>query len=276
MELQTKITRALTHNERDIFDLALQLATHADPKIDFNYYNGMMDEWATALAAEIQPEDEAVTKVARLNKFFFADLGFNSNSDDFYDPANSMLNRVIEQRSGIPISLSILFIKLGRMIGLDLDGVSFPGHFLVRVNVSEGGGILVLDTYHGGVSLDEEQLMRLLKHTQPEANEQLLAAYLQSASEEEVVMRLARNLKAIYINMKKYDDALMILNLMISLDDELINERRDRGMTLHHLDCNHSALPDLEFYAAARPKADDINEVRLLIMKIHKEMKPLH
>lgn len=275
MELQQTIPTHLANSEKDIFDLALQLATHAHPQLDVDRYQYLMEDWAESLQATIEPEDETVTKVARLNKFFFADLGFNSNADDFYDPGNSMLNQVIEQRSGIPISLSILFIKLGQMIGLDIHGLSFPGHFLVKINV-DGNGILVLDTYHGGVSLDETQLLRLLKHAQPEATEALLVEYLKAASKKEVVMRLARNLKGIYMNMKNYESALNILNVMLAVDNTLVNERRDRGLALNSLQCKNSALADLEYYINAEPGAVDHEIIRKLVLEIRSEAAPLH
>ena len=120
---------------------------------------------AMRLRAAMPQKVSAEERVVALNKFLFEDDGFWGNTDDYYDPRNSYLNEVIDRKTGIPITLSILYMELGRRIGLPLEGVSFPGHFLVRLRLR--GGVLVLDPFSGGAPQSEDDLRERLKRVIP-------------------------------------------------------------------------------------------------------------
>jgi regulator of sirC expression with transglutaminase-like and TPR domain len=150
--------QALARDDEGI-DLAracLMIAQDAYPGLEVESYLGQIDGMALRLRARLPAAGGVEEAVVALNDFLFDRLGYWGNADDYYDPRNSYLNEVIDRKTGIPITLSILYMELGRRIGLPLEGVSFPGHFLVRLRLR--GGILVLDPFAGGAPQSEAQL----------------------------------------------------------------------------------------------------------------------
>ena len=140
----------------DLARACLMIAQDAYPGLDVDRYLGEIERMAIRLRARMPQANAAEERVVALNQFLFDDLGYWGNTDDYYDPRNSYLNEVIDRKTGTPISLSILYMELGRRIGLPLEGVSFPGHFLVRLRLR--GGTLVLDPFAGGAPQSEAEL----------------------------------------------------------------------------------------------------------------------
>jgi regulator of sirC expression with transglutaminase-like and TPR domain len=212
-----------------------------------------------------------------INRHLFAELKFTGNSEEYYDPRNSYLNDVIERRLGIPITLSIIYLEIGWRLGLPLEGVSFPGHFLVKLSVEEGE--IVLDPYAGGISLGKEELeMRLLGMTPPNRAQGRVdvAQFLESAPRTEILHRMLRNLKAIYLNAKDDDKALAIIEHMLCVRPDDIETVRDRGFVYRRLGCFRLAVEDFNRYLAARPDADDVDDVRGQLMESQRSAARLH
>ena len=158
----------LVTREDDRIELAracLQIAQDAYPGLDVDGYVGELERFAQRLRARFAQDAAAEDRIIALNEFLFDDLGFGGNLDDYYDPRNSYLNEVIDRRIGIPITLSVLYMEIGRRIGLPFEGVSFPGHFLVRLPLR--GGTLVLDPFSGGIPQPEAELRERLKRVIP-------------------------------------------------------------------------------------------------------------
>jgi regulator of sirC expression with transglutaminase-like and TPR domain len=151
----------------------------------------------------------ALHKLRMLNKFFFEELGFAGNRNNYYDPRNSFMSEVLRTRVGIPISLAVLWLEMAQAIGLDAKGVSFPGHFLVKVRLPyPHEGHVVIDPF-GGQSLDKEDLRERLSPMFAQTgllrdgdavSDDLLAHYLRSATPREIVARMLRNLEEIYLS----------------------------------------------------------------------------
>src|SRR2546430_5060043 len=150
----------------DLARACLMIAQDAYPGLDVDRYLGEIERMAIRLRARMPQANAAEERVVALNQFLFDDLGYWGNTDDYYDPRNSYLNEVIDRKTGTPISLSILYMELGRRIGLPLEGVSFPGHFLVRLRLR--GGTLVLDPFAGGTPQSEAELRERLQRVIPE------------------------------------------------------------------------------------------------------------
>src|SRR5688500_16064992 len=191
---------------------------------------------ATRLRASLPPKVTPEERVVALNKFLYEDQGFWGNADDYYDPRNSYLNEVIDRKTGIPITLSILYMELGRRIGLPLEGVSFPGHFLVRLRLR--GGMLVLDPFLGGAPQSEEELRSRVKRVIPDgvaddlpASELPLDQFLEPASNRQILLRVLRNLKGIYLKSDKPERMLDVLNrmLLVTPDASARSEERRVG-----------------------------------------------
>lgn len=266
----------LLSQEDDKIDLAracLRIAEDAYPGLDVDGYIGEIDRLAKRLRARIALSAAPEERVVALNEFLYDDLGFSGNTENYYDPRNSYLNEVIDRRSGIPISLSILYMEIGRRIDLDLQGVSFPGHFLVRLRVR--GGTLVLDPFSGGAPQSEDELRERLKRVIPRGatggipvSDLPLDQFLEPAGNRQIIARVLRNLKGVYRETDKPERLLEVLNRMVIVAPEAAAELRDRGMVYQRLECWRPALKDLTDYLEREPDATDIDEVRAKMVEL--------
>ena len=256
-------------------EAALLIAGHGYPDLNVAAYLSRIEELAYMLRLRIDEDDSIPERISALNQFLFGELGFAANSDDYYDPRNSFLNEVLERRTGIPITLSVIYMELGRKVGLPLQGVSFPGHFLVKCAVPEGA--VVLDPYSGGISLGLPDLQKRLREVQGgEVSRAIVAELLVSASNKDIIVRLLRNLKAIYLREHKLDKALPVMNWIIATMPEQTPELRDRGMIYQELECPRAALTDFETYLQLSPGSDDAGDIRGRIIELRKEVARLN
>jgi regulator of sirC expression with transglutaminase-like and TPR domain len=256
-------------------EAALLIAGHGYPDLNVPAYLSRIEELAYMLRLRIDEDDSVPERISELNQFLFGDLGFAPNSGDYYDPRNSFLNEVLERRTGIPITLSVIYMELGRKIGLPLQGVSFPGHFLVKCAVPEGA--VVLDPYAGGISLGLKDLQKRLREVRGgEVSRAIVAELLVSASNKEIIVRLLRNLKAIYLRGHNLDKALPIMNWIIATLPEQTPELRDRGMLYQELECARAALADFEEYLKRSPSCEDADDIRRRIIELRREAARLN
>lgn len=273
MSLQP-FAEAVAREERiDLAAACLMIAQDAYPSLEVGHYLGEIERLALRLRARMPQTAGADERIVALNEFLFDELGYRGNADEYYDPRNSYLNEVIDRRTGIPITLSILYMELGRRVGLPLEGVSFPGHFLVRVRVR--GGMLVLDPFAGGVPQSEADLRSRLARVIPEgaASEGTVAElpldqFLEPASNRQILTRVLRNLKEIYREADRPQRLLEVLNRMLILSPEASTELRERGYVYERLECWQPALKDLTEYLERDPDAADLDEVRVRMMEL--------
>ncbi len=247
---------------------ALLIAREHYPDLDIDHYLARLDTLGAMLNAQVPDDADEVERVLVLNRFLFEEQGFGPNQDDFADPRNSFLNEVLERRVGIPITLSIVYIEVGRRIGLALDGLSFPQHFLVKCVLPEGAA--VLDPFLGGASLSIEALQRRLgalrSGHRPSRAE--VSALLVAASRREILARVLRNLKAVYLGAQQYGEALVASERLLMLTPTAAPEVRDRGWLYHRLDCFRAALADYRRYLELAPLASDADEVRGRVIEL--------
>ena len=256
---------------REQFDLAeasLLLAQDAYPDIDVRGYLGRLDDIAGAIRRRLAGDAFAEQKVLALNYYLFNELRYSGNIDDYYDPRNSYLNEVMERRTGIPITLSILYLEVGKRLGLNLKGVSFPGHFLVKLAVKRGQ--LVLDPFTGGEAQSESDLRQRLAQVLPseKAEQAQLDQYLEPATPRQIIARVLRNLKNIYTQTGRLEQALAVMHRMLLVMPESAEELRDRGLVYHQLECFRPALSDLQNYLRRRPQAPDAAEIHEKILEL--------
>ena len=251
----------------------LLIAQDAYPGLEIERYLGDIERLAIQLRDRLPRGAGAEEKILALNQFLYGDLGYTGNADDYYDPRNSYLNEVLDRRTGIPITLSVLYIELGRRIGLPIEGVSFPGHFLVRLRLR--GGMLVLDPFAGGEPQSEDDLRQRLERVIPRdatggvsARELPLEQFLEPASKRQILTRLLRNLKAIYRKTDKPERELEVLNRMLAVTPEAAAELRDRGQVYQRLECWQPALKDFTQYLEREPDASDVDDVRVRMMEL--------
>jgi len=257
----------------DLARACLMIAEDAYPGLDVERYIGDIERLAIRLRARIPQSGGAEERVVALNQFLYGDLGYWGNTEDYYDPRNSYLNEVLDRRTGIPITLGVVYMELGRRVGLPLEGVSFPGHFLVRLRLR--GGALVLDPFTGGAPQAEDELRRRLERVIPDRArggvplaELPLDQFLEPASNRQILSRVLRNLKGIYREAGKPERVLEVLNRMLVVSPDASAELRDRGYVYQKLECWRPALKDLTDYLEREPDAPDIDDVRASLLDL--------
>jgi regulator of sirC expression with transglutaminase-like and TPR domain len=245
-----------------ITETALAIAQDAYPDVDLQATLAELDELSLRLKRRLPEDATLAEKIGALNRYFFRELGFAGNLNDYYDPDNSHLNIVVKRRRGIPISLAVLYMEIGEQIGVPVKGVSFPGHFLLRITLPEGDVMLDPTT---GQSLSEAQMVDMLEPyllaTSGESVGSALRMLLQPATGREIIARMLRNLKAIYVQTERWQRLLAVQQRLVILLPGNIEEVRDRGLAYARLDYLRPALEDLERYLGDRPDAEDATVV---------------
>lgn len=248
-----ELERALSAPGDQIAPAALAVARLEHPHLDSRPYLEQLDEFGRQAARRLERIEGARARIAALNHYVFGALGFAANREQYLDPRDNFLNVVLERRLGIPITLSITYIEIGRRAGLTLHGIGFPGHFLVRCDDESEDDALVVDAFNGGALLSEFDCVSLLReHAGDEAEWD--PALLRVTSRRAVAIRLLTNLKRAYVALRSFDHARRAADLLLSLDPSAITELRDRGLLSYHLEDFSAALRDLERYLALMPR----------------------
>jgi regulator of sirC expression with transglutaminase-like and TPR domain len=259
----------------DLCHAAMLIAANLQPDVDMQSAQQTLDTMAAGLYNRIRVHGEERERIQELNRYFYGDLGFAGDKQDYYLPENSLLNRVIERRRGIPITLAVIYLKLAAAAGLDAYGISFPGHYLLGVQTS--GEQLILDPFDQGRELDHTQLRNMLQQlTQGMIDESGLAQNLRPAAKADTVVRILRNLKQIYIEGQKVEKALSCIEMILSIIPEAPDELRDRGMIYQHIEYTQGAITDLTHYLKLVPDAEERNVIESLLDSLQSQRKSLH
>ena len=247
---------------------ALVAARVAYPKLDPTAWLAELDVYGDAARQHLElgvgGNPPTRTRLRVVSEFFFGQLGFVGNRERYEDPRNSFLNDVIARRTGIPITLAIVFMEIAGRAGLTIDGVNFPGHFLMRCPEPDRPepAALIVDPFNGGAVLSDADCLRLLK-THAGAEAMLEPGMLQPAGKQAILLRVLLNLKRAFVRMRSFDYARDVSELLVALDPSALTELRDRGLLASHLRDYSSALRDLEAWlAATAAQGDEVAEVK--------------
>jgi regulator of sirC expression with transglutaminase-like and TPR domain len=240
-------------------EVALALAQDEFPDLDIQGALAEIDALAERLKRRLPADCTPVHRLRMLNRYFFRELGFAGNVNDYYDPYNSCLNIVLQSRRGIPISLAVLYIELAQQVGLPARGVSFPGHFLVKLRMPEGE--VIIDPF-SGLSLSREELEeRLLPYKRQQGltgdYDIPLGLFLQSASPRDVIARMLRNLKEIHRTHEDWPRMVAVLERLVILLPQALDELRDRGLAYAEMGRRDEAIADLADYVQRARQATD-------------------
>jgi regulator of sirC expression with transglutaminase-like and TPR domain len=251
--------------DQDLASAALIIPRLEYPRLDSVPYLDRLDEMGRTARVRLEALPAAVDlseRIAVLNRYLFEELGFSGNRDNYEDPRNSFLNEVIDRRTGIPITLAVIYIEVGRRAGLHVDGINFPGHFLVRCPAGQGGSVhdphardLIIDAFHGGAILSERDCRHLLERQVGE-EAAFDPALLGPATKTQILVRMLLNLKRIYVRMRSFPQARDITELLLAIDPSALTELRDRGLLAYHLNDFSAALRDLQTYVRLSSRAD--------------------
>lgn len=227
-------------------------------EVDVAKYLSLLDE--LAVEARTVLESSAAGETETFNRFIFDFKRFTGNQIDYYDPRNSFINEVIDRRIGIPITLSVIYIEVGRRAGLDVEGIGLPGHFIVRVRELGERDDFLVDPFHGVMLTREDCQDRL--DTVYDGVVSLSDEHLRRASTPEILVRMLRNLKAVYTRSNLYRQALNCAERILLLTPGDEGEHRDRGALLANLERFTEAAEEMEFYLQAAADASDAAQVR--------------
>jgi regulator of sirC expression with transglutaminase-like and TPR domain len=257
----------------DLASLALAIAAIEYPQLDPAPTLYALDRLADAVAPRLVATAPVAERALELAHFLFRECGFRGNRDQYYDPRNSCLNDVLERRTGIPISLSVVMIEVGARLGIGVEGVGFPGHFLVRAP-DDGGGLL-LDPFDDGRRIDEASLLARLQTGRPAA-QSIPPEYLAATPRLGIAARMLRNLLAIYLQTSNHASALSAVDLLLVLDPGNTDDLRTRGLLYERLDCHAAAAEDLRRYLDMAPEADDAAEMRGRLSRLADQTPTFH
>jgi len=257
----------------DLGRAALTIALTDYPNLDVLDYLARIDRLAVEVTSHLDSDADIYRSMAALNYVLFKQHAFHGNRDDYFDPKNSFLNEVIERKTGIPITLSVLYMEVGRRAGLRLDGVGFPGHFLVK-SVGNGEEIAI-DPFNGGEIKSREDIDTMLFKLHG-GKVKFHSDFLASSTKKDILKRMLANLKAIYINGNDLVKSLSVLDRLLILDPASAEDARDRGVVYLRLECYAQAREDFETYLRLRPNAEDAILVREQLVRLAKEGTRIH
>jgi regulator of sirC expression with transglutaminase-like and TPR domain len=247
---------------------ALLIARDEYPELEAGAYDALLQRYADELQPVVAAIEPWPLKMQAINRHLFEEVGFAGNQTEYYDPRNSYLNQVVERRLGNPISLAMVQMEVARRVGMPLDGVSFPGHFLVRLPV--GDSVLVMDPFNRGRPLDVEELRQRAKpHLGGEMpDDEALYRILHPASHRAMLMRMLRNLQGVYAEREDWERAVRSADRLLKLAPDNAEALRDRGLGYLKLGYRHGARQDLDRYLHLYPDAPDAGPLRERLVEL--------
>lgn len=272
-EARTRFAQLISQPDEVIplAEAALLIAAETDPTVDVDRYLEQLNNLAEQARVTVMAASDAPGRIERLNHFLFVEKGFVGNRESYYDPRNSFLNHVLDRRTGIPITLSLVYIEVAQRLGLPVRGVGFPGHFLTKY---VGEPEIIIDAYFGQILSEAECKDRLKAVLGRGAT--FNRSYLKTASAKEILGRMLANLKQIYVQGNDLTSALSCVDRMLLLTPDSPREVRDRGLIYEQLECYGAAMADLERFLKLAPDDDSIDVVRASLVNLQRQVAQIH
>ena len=259
-----------------LLEAAVCVGQDEEPGLDVQAVLHQIDRLAGRALARLPADAPPLRRLRLLNHYFFVELGFGGNVNDYYDPRNSLIHQVLARRLGIPITLALVYMELATQLGLKAQGVSFPGHFLVKVRMPQGE--VIIDPINGR-SLSRETLEERLgpyrqRHGLGDDTDTPLGLFLQAAPPRDILARLLRNLKEIHRTAEDWPRLLAVQQRLVLVLPDQPAERRDRGLVWAALGRPAEAEADLAAYLDAVPEADDARAVQARLAELRRDNAP--
>ncbi|HET9754185.1 MAG TPA: transglutaminase-like domain-containing protein [Myxococcales bacterium] len=267
------LQRALAQQPADLARAALAVAREEYPELDEAAYLGRLDELAAGVLSGLPAGASAQRRVGRINAWLFHEQGFSGNRDDYYDPRNSYLNEVLDRRLGIPLTLCIVYMEVGKRCGLRVEGVGFPGHFLCKVQLDDGE--LVVDPFHRGQLLGVAQLKQRLAAAVGD-RVPFDPRILRAAQPREILVRMLQNLRSVYQGRNDMPRALSAVDRLLLLQPGNTRGLRERAQIRELLGGGQGAAADLEKVLQLEPNAADAPALRARVRKLRDASKFLN
>lgn len=232
------------------------------PELNISAYVNKINEIGKALKVSVTEVKNPTYLISMLNEVLFDNFGYQADEEDYYNPKNNFLNAVIDKKSGIPITLSILYVEVAKHIGLELKIVGFPSHVVVKYNEE-----MILDPFYGGRLLEITDLQEILDRNFGEGVE-FEPNFLDEITTEMILIRLARNLKNSYAQSYAYEKSLRCTNMVLALEKNSPEDIRDKGILEERMLNSDVALKYLNQYLEMNPNGEDVDFILELIKSI--------
>lgn len=244
----------------ELDEAALLLARIEYPDLDPADYIIQLDHMASVIADRARDLSDGEDFLETASRYLFGDLGFRGNNDDYYNPDNSCLNRVIETSRGIPISLCAVFIEVSRRLAKPVRGVGLPGHFVVRYDDDELTAFI--DPFHGGDAIDEARCYELAQMETPDPT------ILEPVDTRYIVMRMVNNLRGVYFSRREPEKALLILDILLAATPNAAEEHKQRAVALLQMSRLIDAMEGFKRYLELAPNAPDRERIEEQVKSI--------
>ncbi|MCB0211024.1 MAG: tetratricopeptide repeat protein [Anaerolineae bacterium] len=257
----------------DLAATALLIAEHLTHPFNKQLYLNRLDKMAAALRPRVAAADSQEEIIDALNTFLFGQIRLSGNADDYYNPNNSFLNRVLDTRKGIPILLSVIYLEIGHRLHLPLWGVSLPGHFITAYGAENAP--IFIDVFNRGRILTEDDCLEIAR-IPADSRATFRKQYLRPVSKKHILYRMLLNLKHIYLDQHNWANALKTMNLLMILRPKETGNLRDRGLIYHRLGRYHAAITDLQRYLFLNPNIVDAKDIKERLELIETELARLN
>ncbi len=249
----------------DLGKAAFYIAQEEYPQLDVEEYLNALDTMAEDIKERLPEPPYPLKIIQTVNQYLYDDLGFQGNTENYYDPGNSYLNQVIEKRTGIPITLSLVYLEIAKRLDFPMVGIGMPGHFLIRPEFEDTG--IFVDAFHQGeVLFAQDCEARLAEIYQRPV--QMRSEFLEAVTARQFLARMLTNLKQIYLQRREFSKSLATVERIILLYPDNIMVKRDRAFLNYQLGNPKSAIADLQAYLKELPYAQDADIIRKLILEI--------
>ncbi|MBV1882846.1 MAG: tetratricopeptide repeat protein [Pseudomonadales bacterium] len=249
-------------SEIDLIEATLLIAGEHNPTIDIPSCRSQITRLAEGARFCVHTNAPIEEIAAELCKYLYQNQGFKGNADDYDNPDNSFLDKVLESHKGIPISIAIIYMGVGHALGLKVKGISFPGHFLIKII---GEREIIIDPFHGKINSRRDCITLLRNAGEPAER---LEHYLKAASNKEIILRILNNLKLHYLSHQNFTESLTYCERRLLLEPESLQDVLDRGLILEQLECFQSAISQLEHFLSVAPDVSFAPSIRTKIEKL--------
>ena len=260
LEARAQFTAQLQRDEAalELDRAALLIAAESYPSLDVESYLRQLDELAAQARKNDIPHASPVTRILRLNELIYGEWGFHGNAEDYYDARNSFFNEVLDRRTGIPITLAVVYLEIARRLGLTLHGVGMPGHFIVKYQDPDEE--LFIDPFNEGRLLSEEDCFRMILQMY-QGRVVFERRLLDAVTKRQILARMLQNLKGIYARANDHAKTLSAIE-RVMLIHSAAEELRDRGLVLAALHRYPPAIADLESYLRTKPEPEEAKAIQ--------------
>lgn len=252
----------------DLVRGALTIARTEYPDLNIESYVRQIDELAFQAESRITELGDASETISAVNHVLFEEIGLRGNRENYYDPRNSFLNDVLDRRLGIPITLALIYMEIGRRLGFPLFGVGMPGHFLLK-NYDIDGRETLIDCFNGGDILNAQDCQRRLDEIYS-GQMTLRPEFLFAVSRRQMLTRILNNLKTVYMSSRNFKKVLPLVDLLLVIYPRSPEDVKQRALLRYSLGQSKAAAEDLEEYLRMSPEASDSDEIRQTALSIRR------